>query len=67
MALPIPAEEVAVGDYSPEYGTVKTVKTRGETTTITFVNGEETVMLNDEEIIVDQGGRFDSYRSRTES
>jgi hypothetical protein len=64
MSVPLPASEVAVGDYSPDYGTVEKVTTSGESTTIVFVNGDETVMQNDEEIIIDQGGRFDSYRNR---
>lgn len=59
MTLPIPAREVAVGDYSPEYGSVKQVKKQhGETTEITFKNGTVITPNNDDELPMDQGGRF---------
>lgn len=59
MALPIPAREVAVGDYSADYGTVKQVKKQnGDTTEITFQNGTTITPDNDMELIIDQGGRF---------
>lgn len=61
MALPIPAREIAVGDYIPGegYGTVKQVrKPKTGYTEITFVNGQVIMPDNDREILVEQGGRF---------
>jgi hypothetical protein len=59
MAVLVEAREIAVRDYSPDYGTVKQVeKGLGGKIKITFVNG--TVITPDEEteILIDQGGRF---------
>lgn len=59
MALPIPASEIAVGDYSPEYGTVKQVrKNLPGYVEITFKNGTVITPDEDKELIIDQGGRF---------
>ena len=59
MSLPIPANEVAVGDYSPLYGTVKQVRKQKETyTEITFQNGTVITPDNEMELMIDQGGRF---------
>lgn len=59
MALPIPASDIVVGDYSPDYGTVKQVKRRhGETVEVTFVNGTVIAPDFDMEFIIEQGGRF---------
>ena len=58
MTLPIPANEVAVGDYSPDYGTVKQVKKGDDTTEITFKNGVVITPNNEMELMIDQGGRF---------
>jgi len=59
MALPIPAEEVAVGDYSPEYGTVKSVRKQNrDYVEITFANGKVITPEKTYELIMDQGGRF---------
>jgi hypothetical protein len=62
MALPIPASEIAVGDYIPEEGkgTVQKVyQTRG-TIHIVFVNGNtmDVDADSDAEFMVEQGGRF---------
>lgn len=60
MALPIPAREVAVGDYSEVYGHVKQVKKdlyAGQIE-ITFVNGTVITPNSETELIIDQGGRF---------
>lgn len=59
MSTPIEVQEIAVGDYSPDHGTVKQVrKQQGNYTEITFVNGTVITPDNEMEIIVDQGGRF---------
>ena len=53
-------EEVAVGDYSPEYGHVKTVEVSADEQiiTLTFINGTTTTQPRDFEMEFDQGGRF---------
>lgn len=58
MALPIPAKEIAVKDFSPDYGTVKQVIKGKTTTEITFLNGKKITVDNDMILIIDQGGRF---------
>jgi len=59
MALPIPAREIVVGDYSPDHGTVKQVKKQyGDQVEITFVNKTVINPDNDMELMIDQGGRF---------
>jgi hypothetical protein len=58
MTLPIPAREVAVGDYSPDYGTVKQVRKLEDKTEITFQNGTTITPDNEMELFIDQGGRF---------
>ena len=59
MALPIPAEEICVRDYSPEYGTVKQVLKQGlDHVEITFVNGKVITPDKDMEFMIEQGGRF---------
>lgn len=58
MTLPIPAGEIAVGDYSPEYGTVKQVEKTEDSVTLTFKNGTKRTLDKELEIFVDQGGRF---------
>jgi hypothetical protein len=66
VSLPIPAKEVAVGDYSPLHGTVKQVRKNKETyTEITFVNGTVITPNNDMELIIDQGGRFNHVSQTT--
>lgn len=59
--LMIPAQEIAAGDYSPDYGTVETVSHDEKETTfeIKFKNGVEITLAYDEEINLTQGGRFD--------
>lgn len=58
MALPIQGSEIAVGDYSPDYGTVKQVIKSGDDVTLKFKNGQEITINKDTEITIDQGGRF---------
>lgn len=59
MSLPIPAKEIAVGDYSPDYGTVKQVTGKSfDQIEITFVNGKVISPDADAEFMIDQGGRF---------
>ena len=59
MAVLVPAKELSVRDYCPDYGTIKQIKKQlGGKIEIKFVNG--TVITPDEEteILVDQGGRL---------
>lgn len=59
MALMIPASEIAVRDYCPDYGHVKQVKKQlGDKIEITFENGTVITPDKESEILVDQGGRF---------
>ncbi len=60
--LSIPADEVAVGDYSPEQGTVRAIKKGPKLTDpveILFHNGNVKSLAKDVEIEMIQGGRFD--------
>lgn len=62
VSVSLPASEIAVGDYSPEYGTVETVVTdpiKGYLT-ITFKNDTVITPGPDDEYEIDQGGRFTS-------
>lgn len=58
MAESIPFSEVAVNDYSDEYGTVDKITVLGDAITLKFVNGTEITQDKDYEIVMDQGGRF---------
>jgi len=60
MALPIPAREAAVGDYSDIYGHIRQVKKNDflGVVEITFENGNIITPNNETEIMLDQGGRF---------
>lgn len=51
-------EDIAVGDYSPEYGTVAVVDDKGESVYLKFKNGTEVVRPKGAELMIDQGGRF---------
>lgn len=51
-------KDIAVGDYSDEYGTVEIAEDHGETVYIKFVNGTEISPSKDTEMRIDQGGRF---------
>lgn len=70
--LSVEAKEIAVGDYSPDYGTVeKVIETKGKDQVVTsikliFINGKQMIMNPDDELMMTQGGRFDSYESRTD-
>lgn len=57
--LLIDAGEVAKGDWSPDHGTVVEVVEKKDEVTIKFVNGEEITTNKDEELMMNQGGRFD--------
>lgn len=69
--LTVEAKDIAVGDYSPDYGTVKeVVETKGKDQEVTsikliFINGKTMIMKPDDELTMTQGGRFDSWESRT--
>lgn len=61
MPMPIEAKEVAVGDWSPNYGTVTKVtphEYRGAISTITieFFNGKSIMAKPDEQIFLVQNG-----------
>lgn len=51
-------EEIAVGDYSAEYGTVEIAEDKGDTVYLKFKNGTELVQTKGAELMIDQGGRF---------
>lgn len=57
-------EEIAVGDYSDEYGTVKFVKDLGATVHLIFMNGTELYPTKGTEMNVTQGGRFEHGSER---
>jgi len=61
MAMPIEASEVAVGDWSPNYGTVMKVSPRevnGKVSTIAieFFSGYSIMVKPDEQLEILQGG-----------
>jgi len=56
--LSIPVEEMAVGDYSPEYGHISAIEPTDKGFDITFVNGNEIFIPFEGELELDQGGRF---------
>lgn len=56
-----PIEEIAAGDYSPEYGHVAEVKEVGPDNSqilVKFVNGKEITVAKGEDIEFINGGRF---------
>lgn len=53
-----PIEEIAVGDYSPEYGHVASVTENNDYIYVHFVNGKSISMKKGEEIEFINGGRF---------
>lgn len=57
--LNIPVEEIAAGDYSPDYGTVEQVVERGDKIILTFKNGKVLNQTKGNEIEIQQGGRFE--------
>lgn len=67
MPVPIPASEIAVGDYSPELGTVRTVVEHRDRKTnellgvdLTFWNGRSEIMVEPHAIFfIEQGGLTD--------
>jgi hypothetical protein len=58
MAVPLEVEEIAVGDYSDEYGHVIEAEDQGENVRIKFVNGKEIFPTKGEQLIITQGGRW---------
>lgn len=58
--LSIPAEEMAEGDWSPEYGHIADIEhdEDDDTYKVTFVNGTELILAADAELELNQGGRF---------
>jgi hypothetical protein len=63
MAMPVEAREIAVGDWSPNYGTVTEIKENKNITgdilgyNFTFFNGQKlTNVAPDLQISIEQGG-----------
>ena len=61
MAMPMDAKDVAVGDWSPNYGTVVEVKAtvyQGKVTSIffQFFNGATLTVAPDYQIVIEQDG-----------
>ena len=54
----IEVEDIAVGDYSPEYGTVESATDMGTSISLRFKNGTELMPSKGTEMEIDQGGRF---------
>lgn len=67
MSVQLEVEEVAEGDYSPEYGTVKTAVDGGDVVSLTFVSGTEISLSKGTELEIEQGGRFDHGPTRPSS
>jgi hypothetical protein len=59
MAVLLDVEEIAIGDFSEEYGTVKAAEDLGGTIHLEFINGTDLVVTKGTEMMIDQGGRFD--------
>ena len=55
----IPVEDLAPGDYSPEYGTIDSLTKTKTKVHIKFVNGKSITPSVGTELEVTQGGRFD--------
>lgn len=58
MAVSLEVEEIAVGDYSDEYGHVIEANSVGDDIRLKFVNGTELTLPKGAELTIDQGGRF---------
>jgi len=58
MSVLLEVEEIAVGDYSAEYGTVASVKDMGDGIELTFKNGTTLTPTKGTQLEIDQGGRF---------
>lgn len=58
MSVQLEIEEIARGDYSPEYGTVEKVEDEGDSIKLTFMNGKVFGAPKGTELEIDQGGRF---------
>lgn len=58
MSVQLEVEEIATGDYSPEYGHVLSATRTGESVRLIFVNGTELNPPIGAEMEIDQGGRF---------
>lgn len=58
MSVPLEIEEIAVGDYSPDYGTVAAVLDMGMEVTLTFKDGTIITQPKGNQLTIDQGGRF---------
>ena len=59
--LMVEIDDCAEGDYSPDYGTIESIKksTDGKVFTVTYKNGTTQTLKSGDEILVNQGGRFD--------
>lgn len=56
--VPLEVEEIAVGDYSPDYGTVTLVNELSDSILIEFKNGKSMMPTKGTQLIIEQGGRF---------
>lgn len=61
MPMPVEGKEVAIGDWSPNYGTVTKItphdyKGQVENITIEFFNGNSIMVKPDQQIVIEQGG-----------
>jgi len=67
MSVQLEVEEIAVADYSTEYGTVKAVTDQGDTVKIEFFNGTIIQPSKGSELEIEQGGRFSHGPTRPSS
>lgn len=55
----IEVQEIAVGDYSDEYGTIDVAEIQNDDTIhLHFINNTELFLPKETELMIDQGGRF---------
>jgi hypothetical protein len=64
MAVLLEVEEIAVGDYSEEYGTVTVVEETADAIRLEFINGKSVSFPKGAELMILQGGRFDHDKKR---
>lgn len=61
MSVLLDVDEIAAGDYSPEHGTVKSVRktAKGNYVELVFFNGHTMSPQKGTDLEIQQGGRFD--------